>query len=397
MTEDYYELLGVGRDADTEEIERAYRDLAARYHPDVSDAPDADERFRRIQRAKEVLSDEQTRRAYDRLGHERFTRLESPAGDGPRRTSTGTGGQGPSTGGGPAGSGFGGAGGVGGFGSLFGRFFGRRRTDPFGGSRATTSGSGAPRPRQGADRRASVDVDLEEAFHGAQKQVTITRTEPCDSCDGRGHRPATAASECPKCNGRGTIVHVMDTGAGRTKRTEPCAYCRSAGELPGEPCSTCGGDGQVDRRVTIDITVPAGVASGQTLRLEDEGDLGRHGGPRGDFLADVEVGEHPAFVREGDDLYTGYPLSFPQAVFGATVEVPTLDRSVAMSVPAGTQSGETFRLAGEGMPHYRQSGQGDLFVRVRVVTPEELSEEQRDSLAEYAQASEFEPDDGYGR
>lgn len=245
-----------------------------------------------------------------------------------------------------------------------------------------------PRPRPGRDLRTGLDVGLAEAYRGASKPVTLTRAERCAVCGGRGYDETGEPVPCQLCDGRGRIVHVRDAGRGRTRREEPCSRCDGAGELPGPPCAVCDGDGLVEREVTVDVDVPAGVETGRTLRLDSAGALGRHGGPRGDLLVDVDVGDHPRFAREGADLHTRRAISFPQATLGATVEVPALGRPIELTVPAGTQTGETFRLAGAGMPRVEAPGSGDLLVDVHVVTPDALSPSQRAALRDYEEASD---------
>ncbi len=247
--------------------------------------------------------------------------------------------------------------------------------------------SGGPRPRPGRDLRTALAVELAEAYRGDEKPLTVTRPEPCAACDGRGFGLTGEPVPCPLCDGRGRITHVRDSGRGTTRHREPCGRCGGAGELPGPACAVCDGDGRVERAVTVGVEVPAGVDSGRTLRLAEAGALGRHGGPRGDLLVDVEVADHPTFAREGADLHTRQPVSFPQAAFGATVAVPTLGRPVDLTVPAGTQTGETFRVPGEGMPRSEGSGAGDLYVGVHVVTPDELTPTQRAALRDYADAT----------
>ena len=377
MSEDFYEVLGVSRDADEDEIKRAYRKKAAEYHPDVSDEADADEKFKKIQKAKEVLSDEEKRQAYDRLGHERFEQAQKRGGfDG-----GGAGAGGAGVGGDP----FGGMGGSG-FEDLFNQFFG-------GGS----GGNGRNRPRQGADLKTTLTLDLEEAFEGVEKQFTVTRPERCPDCDGAGHPPDADVQTCPECNGQGQVSQVQQTPFGRVQQTQTCRRCGGEGQIYDRTCDTCGGDGSVRNEATLTVDVPAGIRDGQSLRMEGEGAPGENGGPNGDLLVEVSVRPHEEFDRDGDDLYHLHAVSFPQAVFGATVEVPTLDGSVEMDVPPGTQSGETFRLQGKGMPRLRGRGQGDLYVRVQVVTPENLNDEQREALEAFAEAGgeEVEVNEGF--
>ncbi|MFC6938939.1 molecular chaperone DnaJ [Salinirubellus sp. GCM10025818] len=364
MSEDFYEVLGVSRDADKDEIKRAYRKKASEYHPDVSDDPDAEEKFKRVKKAKEVLTDEEKRQAYDRMGHERFEQAEKRGGF--------DGGAGGAGGGDP----FGGMGG--GFGDMndiFEQFFGG------GGGGRDRNG-----PRQGADLRTTLDVSLEEAYEGAAKQMTITRPERCPDCDGEGHPPEAEAETCPQCDGQGQQTTVRQSPLGRVQQTQTCTRCGGDGTLYSETCSTCRGDGQIRAESTLQVDVPAGIRDGQTLRMDGEGAPGENRGPNGDLLVEISVREHAEFDREGDDLYYRLGVSFPQAVFGDTIEVPTMDGAVETEVDPGTQSGEVLRLKGKGMPRLQRRGHGDLYVQVQVVTPSELNEEQREALEAFAEA-----------
>ncbi|WP_424014574.1 molecular chaperone DnaJ [Halorubrum xinjiangense] len=380
MSEDFYDVLGVSRDASEEEIKKAYRKQAAEHHPDVSDDENAEERFKKIQKAKEVLTDEQKRQQYDQMGHDRFTEAD-------KRGATGGGG-GPGGAGGPFG-GAGGAGGAGGFEDIFNQFFG-------GGGGRGRGGGGGNRPRQGRDLKTGLTIDLEEAFEGATKEVTLTRPTTCDTCDGAGHPPDADVETCPQCNGRGQVQQVQQTPLGRVQQTSTCPRCEGEGELYSEDCADCGGDGVVREEATLSVEIPAGIRSGQSLRMEREGAPGENGGPKGDLLIEVDVEVGDRFERDGDDLRVNEAISFPQAVFGDTVEVETVDGSVEMDVPAGTQSGETFRLQGKGMPRLRRRGRGDLYVQVGVVVPESLNDEQREALEAFAEAGGEDIDVGGG-
>ncbi|MGQ4555253.1 molecular chaperone DnaJ [Halobellus sp. GM3] len=368
MSEDFYDVLGVSRDATEDEIKQAYRKKATEYHPDVSDEPDAEEKFKQVKKAKEVLTDDEKRQMYDQLGHERFEQAEKRGGVG-----GGAGGRG-------QGNPFGGMGG-GGQGSpfedIFSQFFG-------GGGQGGRQQRN--RPRQGQNLRTQVALDLEEVYEGVEKQFTVTRPEQCTTCNGRGHPADADVSTCPECNGQGQTTSVRDTPLGRVQQTRTCPRCEGTGETYSETCSTCRGDGITREEATLSVDIPAGIRDGQTLRMEGEGAPGENGGPNGDLLIDVAVRDHEAFERDGDDLYHRHPISFPKAVFGATVEVPTVDGTTELDVPAGTQSGEEFRVRGEGMPHLRGRGRGDLYVQVQVVTPESLNEEQKEALEAFAEA-----------
>jgi molecular chaperone DnaJ len=371
MSEDFYDVLGVSRDASEDEIKDAYREKAREYHPDVSDDPNAQEKFQKVKKAKEVLTDEQKRSAYDRMGHDRFEQAEKQGGfDG------GRGGAGGRGGGNPFGGGMGGNG-AGGFEDLFNQFFGGGR----GGGRG-----GGNRPQQGADLRTSLSIDLEEAYSGVEREMTVTRPEECPDCDGVGHPPDADVRTCPDCNGQGQTTTVQQTPFGRMQQTQACRRCGGEGELYDETCSTCGGGGQVREEATLTVEVPAGIRDGQTLRMEREGAPGENGGPKGDLLIEVTVETHDEFERDGDDLHYQHALSFPQAVFGDTITIETFNGTVEFDVPEGTQSGERFRLRGKGMPRLRRRGQGDLYVTVQVVTPQELNAEQKEALKQFAEA-----------
>ncbi|RYJ13847.1 molecular chaperone DnaJ [Halogeometricum borinquense] len=369
MSEDFYDVLGVSRDASEDEIKQAYRKKAAQYHPDVSDEPDAEEKFKKVKKAKEVLTDEQKRRQYDQLGHDRFEQAEKRGGVG------GAGGMG------GRGNPFGGAGGGQGnpFEDIFSQFFG-------GGGGMGGQGQQRNRPRQGQNLRTRVSLDLEEAYEGVEKQFSVERPERCPECDGDGHPADAEVHTCPQCNGQGQTTTVRDTPLGRVQQTQTCRQCNGEGQTYSERCSQCNGDGVVREEATLEVTIPAGIRDGQTLRMEREGAPGENGGPNGDLLIEVSIREHEDFERDGDDLHHRLAISFPQAVFGATVEVPTVTGTTELEIPKGTQSGESFRIRNEGMPHLRGRGNGDLHVQVQVVTPENLNDEQREALEAFAEA-----------
>jgi molecular chaperone DnaJ len=376
MSEDFYDVLGVSQDAGEDEIEQAYRKKAAKYHPDVSDDPDAEEKFKKIQKAKEVLTDDEKRRMYDQMGHERFEQAEKHGA-----TEGGAGAGGPFGGGAAGGDPFGD---VGGMGDIFEQFFGG-------------GGRGQGRSRGGQDLKTRMRIDLAEAYEGATKQLTVTRPEQCPDCDGSGHPPSADTRTCPECNGRGQTTRVQQTPLGRVQQTQTCRRCEGEGTLYSETCSTCRGDGVVQNEATLQVDIPAGIRDGQTLRMDGEGAPGERGAPHGDLLIEIEIADHQEVERDGDDLRHTTAISFPQAVFGDTVEVPTLDGTVEMEVEPGTQAGEVFRLQGKGMPRLRRRGHGDLYVRVQVVTPTDLDEEQREALEQFAEAGgeEVDVDQGF--
>ena len=360
MSEDFYDILGVSRDASEEEIEKAYRKAVRKYHPDVSDEPDAEEKFKKAKKAKEVLTDEEKRRQYDQLGHERFTEAQKRGGVGGGRSGAGG-----------AGDPFGGGGPFGDVQDIFDQFFG---------------GSSRSRPQRGQDLKTRLDIDLETAYHGTEKEVTVRRPETCGECDGRGHPPGTNARTCPECQGQGQVTQVQQTAFGRMQQRSLCRRCEGEGVLYDETCSTCRGDGVVQNEATLKVEVPPGIRDGQTLRMDGEGAPGDRAARNGDLHVEISIRDHEAFERDGADLKRREAISFPQAVFGDTIEVETLDGTVEFDLPSGTQSGETFRLRGKGMPRLRRSGHGDLYVQVQVVTPEKLNDEQREALERFAQA-----------
>ncbi len=362
MTDDFYDILGVSRDADEDAIKSAFRKKAAKYHPDVSDDPNAEEKFKEVKKAKEVLSDDEKRQAYDQLGHERFEEAEKRGGfDGGR--------------GGVGGDPFGNMGGAGGnIGDIFDQFFG--------------GGQGGRRrgPRPGKDLQTRLTISLEDAYHGVETQMTVTRPEQCDDCNGSGHPPSADSQTCPACNGQGQRTTVQQTPLGRVQQTQPCRECEGTGTIHSETCASCRGNGTVRNETQLTVDIPAGIQDGQTLRLEREGAPSESGGPNGDLLVEITVESHPEFERDGADLHHRLAVSFPQVVFGAEVEVPTIDGAATFDVPAGTQSGEQFRLRGKGMPRLQRRGDGDLFVHVQVVTPESMNDEQRAALEDFAEA-----------
>lgn len=362
MAQDFYDVLGVDRDASEEEINKAFRKQAARYHPDVSDEPDAEERFKQVKKAKEVLTDEEQRQLYDQLGHERYLEADKRgATDNGGAGRAGPGGQGP-FGGDP-------------FESIFDQFFNQRSR-------------GQSRAQQGRDLRTSMTIDLEEAFEGVTKRVTVRRPERCSECDGSGHPPEADASTCPDCGGRGQVTRVQRSAFGRVQRTERCPRCDGEGTLYSEECTACGGGGIVEQTATLEVDIPAGIDTGQTLRMEGEGAPGSTGGPPGDLLIDVTVEDHHRFDREGADLHYALELSYPQAALGDRVTFETMDGEVELRVPAGTQPGDRFRLEGRGMPRLQRRGRGDLIVEAEIVVPEQLTEAQQEAIEALAEASE---------
>ncbi|SDF74758.1 molecular chaperone DnaJ [Sporolituus thermophilus] len=354
---DYYEVLGVPRTATEDEIKKAFRKLARKYHPDVNrDNPkEAEEKFKEINEAYEVLSDPERRAQYDQFGHAAFD---------------------PGQGAGAGGfSGFGGFG-AGGFSDIFDMFFGQ-------------AGFGARHtgPEKGADLRYDLEISFEEAAFGVEKEIQVPRTEECPTCHGSGAAPGTHPETCPQCRGTGQQQIVQNTPFGRMVNVKTCTRCRGEGKIVRTPCKDCQGRGRVRNKRTIKVKIPAGVDSGSRLRVAYEGEAGVRGGPPGDLYVYIFVKPHKLFTREGSDVICEVPISFVQAALGDEIEVPTLDGKVSLKIPEGTQSGTTFRLKDKGIPHLRGHGRGDQHVRIKVVTPKNLTERQRELLMEFARAS----------
>lgn len=349
---DYYEVLGVARSASEEELKKAYRKLARKYHPDVNrDNPkEAEEKFKEINEAYEVLSDADKRARYDQLGHAAF---EPGAGAGP------------------------GAGGFGGFTDIFDMFFGQ---SGFGGRRPQQG------PEQGDDLRYDLEISFEQGAFGHEVEIEVPRTEECGACHGSGAAPGTHAETCPKCKGAGQIQYVQNTPFGRMVNVGTCDQCHGKGKIISQPCSKCRGTGVVKGRHKIKVNIPAGVDNGSRLRVAGKGEAGLRGGPAGDLYVYIYIREHPLFTRDGYDVLCEVPISFVQATLGAEVEVPTLDGKVKLTVPEGTQSGTVFRLREKGVPFLRGKGRGDQHVRVKVITPRKLNEQQKTLLRDFAAA-----------
>ena len=374
---DYYEVLGVKKDATADEIKKAYRKLAKENHPDLHPGDKAcEERFKEVNEAYEVLSDEEKRKKYDQFGHAAF---DPSAGYGA----------------GGFGGGFGGFGDFGDLGDIFGSFgdiFG------FGGGGAQRSNPNAP--RKGDNIRSSVSISFEEAAFGCEKEITIGRVEQCPDCKGTGCQPGTTPEVCPDCKGTGTVRTTQRTPFGMVQSTGACPKCKGTGKIIHQPCKTCRGMGMIRRQHKVKVTIPAGIDDGQAISQRGKGNAGANGGPAGDLLVSVIVRPHARFERDGNSVLLQQPISFAQAALGAEIEVPTLDGNVKMTVPEGTQPGATFRLRGKGIPYLRGSGRGDQFVTVDVVVPKNLTGSQKELLRQYA-ASTGELDgvktSGFGR
>jgi molecular chaperone DnaJ len=351
MPRDYYEVLGVGRDADEAAVKKAFRRLARELHPDVNaHDPDAEAKFKEAAEAYEVLSDSERRRMYDAYGHEGLR----------------SGGYAPN---------------FGDFGSisdLFSAFFGSGGFDPFSGGRMR---GGAV---QGGDVAVAVAVELADAAHGTTVEVAYDVRTRCHTCNGNGAKPGTPIETCPRCHGSGQLQAVSRTAFGQLVRSAVCDVCGGDGRRPRDPCETCGGDGMVVERHRVEVQVPAGIADGQRIRLSGRGHAGERGGPSGDLYVVVRVAEDERFLRDGNDLVTVIDVPAPLAALGTTVQVPTLDGPIPVEVKAGTQPGETITLGGRGMPPLGRGRTGDLRAVVNVTIPRRLTHEQRDLLERFA-------------
>ena len=358
---DYYEVLGVSKDADAKEIKKAYRKLAMKYHPDKNPGDKAaEEKFKEINEAYEVLSDEEKRSTYDRFGHDG---LNGQAGFG----------------GGQGFGGFGGSGGFGGFEDIFGDIFG----SGFGGFGGSGGSSRRRGPRRGADIRQSVTIKFEEAAFGKKIKVKINRSEECDECHGSGAKPGTTKKTCPTCHGSGTVQSVQRTPFGNIASQRTCSTCNGEGEINESPCNKCHGKGSVRKTKTIEVDIPAGIDDGQMIKLSGQGEVGEKGGPRGDLYIVVNVQKHDIFTREGYDVYIEMPIRFTQAALGDKLEVPTLDGKVSYTLPEGTQTGTVFRLREKGIPKLRSNSRGDQYVKVIIDTPKKLNDEQKELLRKF--------------
>jgi molecular chaperone DnaJ len=341
---DYYEVLGVGRDASEEDIRKAYRKLAMKYHPDRNpDNPKAEEYFKEAKEAYEILSDPQKRAAYDQFGHAGVDPAAAAAGGGFR-------------------------GGFENFADAFGDIF----SDIFGGGR--------PRSHvyRGADLRYNLEISLEEAARGTETRIRVPAMAECEHCGGSGARPGTSPSTCPTCHGHGQVR--MQQGFFSIQQT--CPRCRGAGRIIASPCPQCAGAGRVKRHKTLAVKIPAGVDEGDRIRLAGEGEAGVHGGPPGDLYVVIHIRPHPVFTREHNDLHCEMPISITTAALGGEIEVPTLQGYAKVRIPPGTQTGQVFRLRGKGIKGVRSNAYGDLLCHVVVETPVNLTPRQKELLLE---------------
>ena len=354
---DYYEVLGVDKSASEDEIKKAYKKLARKYHPDMNPGDkEAEEKFKEVNEANEVLSDPEKKARYDQFG---FAGVDPNYGAG--------------AGGGAYGGGFD----FGDLGDIFGSFFG----GGFGGGQRRNPNA----PQRGESIRASVSVSFTEAAFGCEKSVTLERSEQCPTCKGNGCAPGTTPEICPDCHGTGTVQTRRQTPMGVFASNGPCRKCGGTGRLIHQPCPDCRGTGAVRKRKTIKVNIPAGIDHGQTISLRGQGNAGRNGGPAGDLLITVMVQPHELFRRDGVDVFCEAPITFAQAVLGAELEIPTIDGKVKYSIPEGTQTGTVFRLKGKGIPVLNGRGRGDQYVTVTIETPRNLNKEQKEALRRFSE------------
>ena len=355
---DYYEVLGVGKDADEAALKKAYRQVAKKYHPDVNPGDaEAEKKFKEASEAYAVLSDSEKRRQYDQFGHAAF---EGGAG-----------------GGGFGGFDFSGAD----FSDIFGDIFG----DLFGGRRGGRASQG---PMKGMNIRKSVRITFEEAVFGCEKELDMVLKDPCPTCSGTGAKPGTSPETCPKCGGKGQVVYTQQSFFGTVQNVQTCPDCHGSGKIVREKCSGCGGTGYVSNRKKIAVSIPAGIDNGQSVRIREKGEPGVNGGPRGDLLVEVIVSRHPVFQRQDMHIFSTVPISFAQAALGADIKIKTVDGEVIYTVKAGTKTDTKVRLKGKGVPSIRNSQvRGDHYVTLVIQTPEKLSPEAKEALRKFDELS----------
>ena len=359
---DYYEVLGIGKNATDAEIKSAYRKLAKKYHPDLNPGnKEAEEKFKEVNEANDVLSDPQKRQRYDQFGF---------AGVDPNYAAANGGGAG----------GFGGGFGGVDLGDIFGDIFGGGFGGGFSGFGGGSSTRTANAPRKGHDIQASVILTFEEAAHGCSKKITINRQDTCPDCGGTGAAKGTSPETCPDCGGRGYVVTQQRTPFGVMQSQQPCSHCGGRGTIIRNPCKTCRGTGKTAARKSLEINIPAGIDDDQNIALRGQGDAGSNGGPAGDVIVHVTVKADPMFERDGYDVTIHVPITFSQAVLGDDVEVPTVDGRIVPHIPEGTQSGTKFRLRGKGIQYLNGRGRGDQYVIVDVEIPKKVTRAQREAL-----------------
>ncbi len=364
---DYYEVLGVARNASADEIKKAYRKAAIKYHPDKNPGDkDAEEKFKEAAEAYDVLSNPDKRARYDQFGHEGMR------------------------------GGFSGAGGAGGFGgggftmedifANFGDIFGGH----FGGfSSAGGFGRGQQRVNRGSDLRIKVRLTLKEIVNGTTKKLKINKTIACDQCGGSGAKNSDALKTCPTCNGSGYVTQVVDTFFGRTQTTKPCPECRGEGKIVSDPCPKCHGEGVVRGEEVIEVKIPAGVGEGMQLSISGKGNAARHGGIPGDLLVLIEEEKSPEFTRDGNDLIYSLNITVPQAILGGSIEVPLVEGRAKIKIDPGTQTGKVLRLRGKGIPDVNGYGRGDILIVVNIVVPNKITAEEKRLVEQLAESPNF--------
>ena len=358
---DYYEVLGVSKDADDAAIKKAYRALAKKYHPDMNPGDaEAEKKFKEASEAYAVLSDAEKRRQYDQFGHAAFE------------------------------GGAGGAGGFGGFdfnGADFGDIFGDIFGDLFGGG-GRRGGRANNGPMKGANIRKSIRITFEEAVFGCKKELEVILKDPCTTCGGTGAKPGTSPETCPKCGGKGQVVYTSQSFFGTVQNVQTCPNCGGSGKVIKEKCTSCSGTGYTSSKKKIEVTIPAGIDNGQSVRIREKGEPGTNGGPRGDLLVEVNVSRHPIFQRQDMHIFSTVPISFAQAALGGDVKIQTVDGAVIYNVKPGTKTDTKVRLKGKGVPSLRNSAvRGDHYVTLVIQTPEKLSAEAKEALRRFDELS----------
>ena len=358
---DYYEVLGVIKDADDAAIKKAYRALAKKYHPDMNPGDaEAEKKFKEASEAYAVLSDAEKRRQYDQFGHAAFE------------------------------GGAGGAGGFGGFdfnGADFGDIFGDIFGDLFGGG-GRRGGRANNGPMKGANIRKSIRITFEEAVFGCKKELEVILKDPCTTCGGTGAKPGTSPETCPKCGGKGQVVYTSQSFFGTVQNVQTCPNCGGSGKVIKEKCTSCSGTGYTSSKKKIEVTIPAGIDNGQSVRIREKGEPGTNGGPRGDLLVEVNVSRHPIFQRQDMHIFSTVPISFAQAALGGDVKIQTVDGAVIYNVKPGTKTDTKVRLKGKGVPSLRNSAvRGDHYVTLVIQPPEKLSAEAKEALRRFDELS----------